>query len=240
MRKHHLAAGVAAIVLLPSLAMAQETCAERSANRTAGTVVGAAGGALVGSAVAGRHDRGTGAIVGGVLGAIIGNQVAKGPRDCDHAYGWYDNDGRWHSNRVEQSYASGYYDRSGVWIDGRPPGRWDNGVYIANAGNYGADASYVARGRTLDVDSRIARMDEWIDRGRDSGRLTRYEARNARDQLNDIRREANYRRRDGYFSGRDEAMLQARLDRVAEQIRFDLRDRDTGRDYDRDRDRGRY
>jgi uncharacterized protein YcfJ len=238
MRKNLLAAGVAAVVLLPSLAMAQVTCEERSQNRAAGTAVGAVGGALVGSAVAGRHDRGTGAIVGGVLGAIIGNQVARGPRDCAHAYGWYDNDGRWHGNRVDERAAVGYYDRSGVWIDGRPPGRWDNGVYIANAGNYGADASYVARGRTLDVDSRIARMDEWIDRGRDSGRLNRYEARRARDQLNDIRREADYRRRDGYFSGRDEAMLQARLDRLAEQVRFDLRDR--GDDRDRDRDRDRY
>jgi uncharacterized protein YcfJ len=235
MRQHLLAAGVAAIVLIPTLASAQVTCEQRSANRAAGTAVGAVGGALVGSAVAGHHDRGTGAVVGGVLGAIIGNQVAKGPRDCAHAYGWYDNEGRWHGNRVEERYASGYYDRSGVWIDGRPPGRWDNGVYVANAGNYGADANYVARGRTLDVDSRIARMDEWIDRGRDSGRLTRSDAYDARNQLNDIRREANYRRRDGYYSRRDEDMLQARLDRLAEQVRFDLRG-DAGGGY-RERDR---
>ena len=238
MRKHHLAAGIAALTLIPGLAMAQQTCEQRASNRAAGTAVGAVGGALVGSAVAGHGDKGTGAVVGGVLGAIIGNQAAKGSRDCVHAYGWYDNDGGWHGNRVEQSAAVGYYDRNGVWIDGRPPGRWDNGVYVASAGNYGADASYVARGRTLDVDSRIARMDEWIDRGRDSGRLSRYEARSARDQLNGIRREAAYRRRDGYFSGRDETMLQARLDRLAEQIRFDLRS-DTGYDRDRDRDRGR-
>jgi uncharacterized protein YcfJ len=236
MRRQHLAAAIAALSLVPGLALAQETCEQRAANRAAGTAVGAVGGALVGSAVAGRHDRGTGAIVGGIAGAILGNQLAKGSRDCSHAYGWYDNGGRWHANRVDERAAIGYYDRNGVWIDGRPPGRWDNGVYIANAGNYGADATYVARGRTLDVDSRIARMDEWIDRGRDSGRLNRYEARNARDQLNDIKRDANYRRRDGYFSGRDEAMLQARLDRLADQVRFDLRDRD----YDRDRDRGRY
>ncbi len=226
MRKHLFAASVAAIALVPTLAAAQQTCEERSANRAAGTAVGAVGGALVGSAVAGRHDRGTGAIVGGLLGAVIGNQAAKGSRDCVHAYGWYDNDGRWHSNRVEQSAAIGYYDRNGVWIDGRPPGRWDNGVWVANAGNYGSDANYVARGRTLDVDSRIARMDEWIDRGRDSGRLTRSEARDARNDLNDIRREANYRRRDGYFSQRDEGMLQQRLDRLADNIRFDLRDGD--------------
>jgi hypothetical protein len=228
MRKHQLAAGIAALTLIPGLAMAQETCEQRAANRAAGTAVGAVGGAIVGSAVAGRHDRGTGAIVGGIAGAILGNQLAKGSRDCAHAYGWYDNDGRWHGNRVDQSAAVGYYDRSGVWIDGRPPGRWANGVWVADAGNYGADASYVARGRTLDVDSRISRMDDWIERGRDSGRLNRYEARNARQQLNDIRRDADYRRRDGYYDRRDEAMLQARLDRLADQIRFDLRDQDRG------------
>jgi len=223
MRKHHLAASIAALTLIPGLAMAQETCQQRAANRAAGTAVGAVGGALVGSAVAGRHDRGTGAVVGGVLGAIIGNQAARGPRDCAHAYGWYDNEGRWHGNHIDRSVAEGYYDRSGVWIDGRPPGRWDNDVYVASAGDYGASASYVARGRTLDVDSRIARMDQWIDKTRDNGRLAGDEARRARRELNDIRREANDRRRDGYFSSRDESTLQARLDRLANEIHFDLR-----------------
>jgi hypothetical protein len=239
MRKHFLAAGIAAITLIPGLALAQETCEQRSANRAAGTAVGAVGGAILGSAVAGRHDRGTGAVVGGIAGAIIGNQLAKGSRDCAHAYGWYDNEGRWHGNRVEQSDAVGYYDRSGVWIDGRPPGRWDRGVWVADTGNYGADANYVARGRTLDVESRIARMDDWIRHGRDDGRLSGAEAREARMELNDIRREANYRRRDGYYSQRDEGVLQARLDHLADHIRFDLRD-DRGRDQDRDRDRQRY
>ena len=41
MRKHLLVAGIAVATLLPSLALAQETCEQRSANRTAGTVVGA-------------------------------------------------------------------------------------------------------------------------------------------------------------------------------------------------------
>ena len=51
MRKNLLLAGFAAAALLPSLAMAQETCEQRSANRTTGTVLGAIGGALVGNAV---------------------------------------------------------------------------------------------------------------------------------------------------------------------------------------------
>ena len=224
MRKHTLAAAIAAATLIPTLAMAQETCEQRSANRAAGTAVGAVAGALLGSAVAGHHDRGTGAVVGGVGGAIVGNQLSRGPRDCQHAYGWYDNDGRWHGQRVEERYASGYYDRNGVWIDGRPAGRWDNGVYIADAGAYGANASYVTRDRTMDIDTRIARLDQWIDRNRDSGRLSYREARNAERTLNDIRREYRYRGGDGRISGRDEVAIQDRLDRLQAQIRYDRQD----------------
>src|ERR1051326_7566520 len=91
--------------------------------------------------------------------------------------------GYWRGNRVDQSVAYGYYDRNGVWIDGRPSGHWDRGVYIADAGAYGANATYVGRDRTMDVDTRIARLDEWIDRSRENGRLNRYEARNAVQQL---------------------------------------------------------
>ena len=70
MRKHLLVAGIAVATLLPSLALAQETCEQRSADRTTGTVVGAVAGALIGSAVAGHGDRGTGAAIGGIGGAI--------------------------------------------------------------------------------------------------------------------------------------------------------------------------
>ena len=122
MRKNLLLAGFAAAALIPSLAMAQESCEQRSANRAAGTAIGAVAGALLGSAVAGHGDKGTGAVVGGVGGAIIGNQAARGPRDCAHAYGYYDNDGRWHDNGVDRSVAYGYYDRGGAWVDGYPPG----------------------------------------------------------------------------------------------------------------------
>lgn len=222
MRMNILAAGVAAAALIPTLAMAQITCEQRSQNRAAGTAVGAVAGALLGSAVAGHHEKGTGAVVGGLTGAIVGNQLARGPKDCAHAYGWYDNDGRWHGQTIDERVATGYYDRNGVWVDGRPAGHWDRGVWIADAGAYGANASYVSRDRTYDVYTRISRMDQWIDRSRDSGRLSRREARQASDTLNDIRREARWRRGDdGRLSGRDEAMLQDRLDRLAAQIRYD-------------------
>src|ERR1700712_4912803 len=118
MRKNLLLAGFAAAALIPSLAMAQETCEQRSNNRAAGTVGGAVVGALLGSAVAGHGDKGTGAVVGGGGGAVIATQLSRGPRDCQHAYGYYDNDNRWHDNGVDRAVASGYYDRNGAWIDG--------------------------------------------------------------------------------------------------------------------------
>jgi hypothetical protein len=224
MRKHVLIAGLAAVSLIPAAASAQVTCEQRSANRAAGTAIGAVTGALLGSAVAGHHDRGTGAVVGGIGGAIVGNQLARGPRDCAHAYGWYDDRGGWHANRVEQSSAYGYYDRNGVWVEGRPAGHYVNGMWVADAGGYSTDAAYVGRERTLDLDARISRMDQWIDRSRDNGRLSWRDARDARRELGDIRRDYRYRMSDGRVSGRDEAALQARLDRLADRIRYERQD----------------
>jgi uncharacterized protein YcfJ len=211
MRKNVLLAGFAAAALIPSLAMAQETCEQRSANRAAGTAVGAVAGALLGSAVAGHGEKGTGAVIGGVGGAIIGNQASRGPRDCAHAYGYYDNDNRWHDNHVDRSVASGYYDRDGVWVDGYPRG----------VEGYTADASYTSRVNTMDVDTRIERLQARIDSGRRDGSLSRREANQAQDALNSIRREERDRRRDGRMGDHDEAALQARLDSLSAQVHYD-------------------
>jgi hypothetical protein len=213
MRKNLLLAGFAVAAFIPSLAMAQVTCEERSNNRAAGTVGGAVVGALLGSAVAGHGDRGTGAVVGGIGGAVVGNQLSRGPRDCQHAYGYYDNDNRWHDNGADRTQAYGYYDRSGAWVDGPP-----------SAGSYSANAAYQSRVNTLDIDSRIARIDDRIQRGRADGSLSRSETREAKDHLNDIRREYRDRQRDGRLSERDESLLQARLDRLSADVRMDRRD----------------
>lgn len=210
MRKHLIFAGIAAASLIPTLAMAQETCEQRSAHRAEGTAIGAVAGALLGSAVAGHGEKGTGAVVGGIGGAIIGNQASRGPRDCAHAYGYYDNDNRWHDNGVDRSVAYGYYDRNGVWIDGAPP----------NVAGYTANASYTDRVHSMDVDTRIARIDERIDRGRADGTLSRREARRAMDALNDIKRDERRRMRYGRLSDRDEAMLQRRLDDLSARVRM--------------------
>jgi hypothetical protein len=126
MHKHLLAAGIAAAALIPSFALAQQTCEQRRSQQAVGTIAGAGIGALLGSAIAGRGDRTAGAVVGGLGGGIIGNQMAKPGADCAHAYGYYDNAGAWHANTVSQQNARGYYDREGEWIDGAPNGHYDS------------------------------------------------------------------------------------------------------------------
>jgi len=166
MRIHQLVAGVAVAALMPTLALAQTTCDQRSTNRVVGTVAGAGLGALLGSAIAGHGDRTTGAVIGGVGGAVAGNQLTKGHGDCSRAYGYYDNAGAWHASNVARANASGYYDRQGQWVDGAPngyysrDGRWvtastDNSaagytdsrghwVPASSTGYYQADGRWVA------------------------------------------------------------------------------------------------
>jgi hypothetical protein len=46
-------------------------------NEAAGGTFGAASGALIGTAVAGRHDKVTGAVIGGLVGNLLGREVGK-------------------------------------------------------------------------------------------------------------------------------------------------------------------
>lgn len=158
MRRLILAAGLAAATITTA-ANAQETCEQRRDNRTVGTVAGAGIGAVLGGVIGGNA---LGAVLGGVGGGVIGNQVTRGPQDCVHAYGFYDNGGRWHPNRVDAGAATGFYDRDGRWVTGAPAGYYDrdgrwvssdatrgyrdrNGYWIpAGAPGYYADGAYVA------------------------------------------------------------------------------------------------
>lgn len=157
MRRFILAAGLAAATITTA-ANAQETCEQRRDNRTVGTVAGAGIGAVLGGAIGGNA---LGAVLGAVGGGVAGNQLTRGPEDCVHAYGFYDNGGRWHPNRVDAGAATGFYDRDGRWVAGAPAGYYDrdgrwvssdasrgyrdrNGYWIpAGAPGYYADGAYV-------------------------------------------------------------------------------------------------
>ena len=135
MRMTLWAAGVAVAALIPSAALAQQTCQERQHDkRVAGTVVGAVAGGLLGNAVAQHGGKSGGTIIGAVAGAAVGNQLSRGAvAGCDHAYGYYDTQSRWHANAVPAADANGYYDRDGQWVDGAPMGRYSaNGEWISD------------------------------------------------------------------------------------------------------------
>ena len=151
MRKHILAAGIAAAALLPTLALAQQTCEERQHNnRVAGTVIGAGLGAVLGSQVSGKGARTEGSVVGALAGGLAGNQLSKSKTNCasPNAYGYYDSNGAWHANAVDRASASGYYDRDGRWVDGVPNGYYDrDGRWIAANTEVAAAGYYDRNGR---------------------------------------------------------------------------------------------
>lgn len=133
MKSRLLLAGIALSVLTPSMAMAQNDGCRRDGNgRIIGTAVGAGAGGVLGSVIAGRGDKTEGTIIGGIIGAVIGNQVSKSDRgDCRSAYGYYDQQGRWHATGVSTTDARGYYDRDGRWVEGQPNGYYDNGRWVS-------------------------------------------------------------------------------------------------------------
>lgn len=175
MQKHLLAAGVAAAVLIPSFAAAQQSCQQRSSQQAVGTIAGAGIGALIGSVVAGHNDRTAGAVVGGLGGAVVGNQLSKPGADCAHAYGYYDNAGAWHASTVSKQNARGYYDRQGDWVEGAPNGHYDSAGRWIVAGNDPAAAGYYdARGRWVPASANgyYAADGRWVA-GAASGRYDR-------------------------------------------------------------------
>lgn len=233
MRNQLFLAGLTVAAILPAQAFAQQSCEERAANRAAGTAFGAVAGAVIGSQLAGRGDRTEGAVIGGVAGGVLGNQLAKGSRDCAHAYGWYDNDGRWHASGVSRSVAVGYYDRSGEWIDGAPPG-----YQYAQGSDYDRDRSRSDYGRRdsgrqyydrswngyADFQTREQQIGQMIVSGVANGVIDPGNGRDLMHRLGDIRiEEAREYRNHGPdlpYDARDRINSELRdLDRSVDQAR---------------------
>lgn len=146
MRIRLAAAGIAVAALIPSFALAQQSCDQRRSSQAVGTIAGAGIGALLGSAIAGHGDRTAGAVVGGLGGALLGNQISKPGADCAHAYGYYDKSGAWHATTVSRQNARGYFDREGAWVDGPPTGHYDRDGRWVRTGLESSAAGYYDNG----------------------------------------------------------------------------------------------
>lgn len=146
MNSRILFTGIALSILTPSVAMAQDDGCRRDGNgRIVGTAIGAGAGGVLGNVIAGRGDKAEGSIIGAVVGAVIGNQVSKSNRgDCRTAYGFFDEQGRWHATGVNANEARGYYDRNGAWVEGQPNGYYDNGRWVIASGDRDS-AGYIDR-----------------------------------------------------------------------------------------------
>ena len=161
--------------------------------------------------------------------------------------GYYSN-GRWVAGPT-----SGRYDANGRWIAGVPAGRRNaNGVWVADSqpgyyDQYGrwnrgvVVGSYDDRGRwvkggngygqngIVDSRARLDRIEQRIDRGIQDRSLDRREANNAISEVASIRRyDRSLRNRNGAISVRNAALVDVRIDRLSERLRFDRNDSRTG------------
>ena len=166
MRKFLIAASLAALAAGSSAAQAETICKQDKTGRTVATVVGAGIGAILGNVIDGGRERTAGTVFGGVAGGLAGNQLAKDDK-CREAYGFYDEGGRWHANRISAGEARGYYDRDNRWVEGAPRGyydsnnRWvafdgssDTGGYVDRDGRWvpvGVAGYYAADGMWVDA-----------------------------------------------------------------------------------------
>jgi hypothetical protein len=126
MHKLILVAGVAAAVLLPSLAFAQPSCDEV------------------------RRDRIRDAPVSADIRGLLGANNASAYADCAHAYGYYDQNSQWHANAIDRANARGYFDRDGVWVEGAPQGYYDGaGHWVSVTVATSANGYYDTAGRWI-------------------------------------------------------------------------------------------
>lgn len=165
MRTYLIAASIAALAA-GSAAQAETICKQDNTGRVVATIAGAGIGAVLGNVIDGGRHRAAGTIIGGVAGGVAGNQLAKGSDHCYEAYGYYDEAGRWHANRISADAARGYYDRYNHWVEGPPNGYYDNqNHWVAfngpaeTSGYFDRDGRYVPIG----VTGYFAADGTWID-----------------------------------------------------------------------------
>ena len=74
------------------------------------------------------------------------------------------------------------------------------------------------------IDQRQYRLEQRIEEGRRSGELTRHEYGRLRNELALIARDERIYRSDGFVSPREWQALNARLDALSQQVRYERRD----------------
>ena len=164
MRNTFFMVGIAAAALVPAIAHAQNSCERQRSTGVVATVGGGGGGggggAVLGNVIAGHGDKTLGTIVGAVGGGVLGKQIAKPKGDCNHAYGYYDEQNRWHATGVSAADARGYYDREGHWIDGAPAGYYDDSNQWVGSNTLGGAVD--SRGNWASANGYYDRDERWI------------------------------------------------------------------------------
>jgi hypothetical protein len=193
---------VCLVTLLSGTAAFADGCSGR--DHTTGTVLGAAGGAAIGGVA--THNAG-GAIAGAVVGGLAGNAIARA-QDCDR--GNYRGDGRAYDGRGSGPEVS-YYGR---------------GYEVApDENDYWSVESYE------DFRGDFRHISMSIDRARERGTLSPYEARRFSDRLQRIQYRADVQQRRGRFNPQ---AIEAQLVQLREEMRNTRRsNRDERVNYDR-------
>ena len=202
------------LCVLDGLASAGAAYADDCSGRdhTAGTVLGAAGGVAIGGAVS--HDAG-GAIAGAVLGGLAGNAIARS-QDCNR-----------------QTYQGTAYDQQGYGRQGdygyaQPAYVYPQGYNVAPDENdyWGAESHE-------DFSADYRHIWASIQRGREDGTFTRYQARRYAQQLQQIQARADWQERRGQFDAQDIEDRLGQLRRVMYVARQDNREGTYSGNYDR-------
>ncbi len=145
-----LAAGISAAALIPSFALAQQSCEQRRSQQAVGTIAGAGIGALLGSAIAGKRVTAPLAPWSAAWAAASwATSISSRGADCAHAYGYYDNAGA-----LARQYASASRTRAATmtarasWVDGAPNGHYDSsGRWTVASSDTRPPATTDSRGR---------------------------------------------------------------------------------------------
>ncbi len=78
--------------------------------------------------------------------------------------------------------------------------------------------------RAANINERESRIREHINRGINDGRITRREANRLYRELRDVEAKERAFRSDGHIDRRENRVLTAELDRLADRVRHELRD----------------